>query len=189
LVIHSSAFGARIFGSIFITIGGFFVVGVVWTWIESLMRGQFRFQNDGIGGLVFLALGSMFGIPGVIICWRAKNTDYHFEAKLKRLVVRNRRGETVVPFSVIKYPKVAVSSGASDTDTFGLELVLHDQARELKDGANVIYHGGGYELFKGRIPPSIEMTHISSSGTEGRCSDVAQRINKMLKTSIEGGRL
>src|SRR5262245_26028734 len=180
LVIHSSAFGARIFASIFLGIGGFFAVGVISTWIRALTLGRFEVQNDGIGGLVFLAIGSMFGIPGLIIWLRAKNTDYHFEGKAKRLVVRNRRGETVVPFSMINYPKVSVSSGEGDSDTFGLEMVLHDEARELEDGACVVRRGGEYELFKGRTPASIEMTHMSSSGTESRCNDVAERIKRVL---------
>ena len=169
LVIRSSSMFARILGTIFCALAtGLCLVG------GSAVR------SDVSGSLFVFGFAALIGLPGIIAWWRAKDADYHFRIKERRLVVQCRRGETVVPFSMIVKAEVSVSVCSDGPDSYGLQLILPDEVSQLADGARVITQSGG--LLWRHHPTAIEMTEVLCSGEKTLLTytDLSNQINEVL---------
>ena len=172
LVIRSSSMIARIVGTIFCALAtGLCLVG------GSAIR------SDVIGSLFIFGFAALIGLPGIVAWWRAKDADYHFRIKERRLVVRCRRGETFVPFSMIVKAEVSVHPCSDGPDSYGLQLTLRDEAGQLADGAKVITRSGG--LLWWHHPTAIEMTEVLCSGdkTLATYTELSDQINEVLAPS------
>ena len=173
LVIRSSSMIARIIGTIFCALAtGLCVVG------GSAVR------SDVIGSLFIFGFAALIGLPGIVAWWRAKDADYHFRIKERRLVVQCRRGETVVPFSMIVKAEVSVSACSDGPDSYGLQLILKDEVRQLADGARVITQSSG--LLWWHHPTVIEMTEVLCSGEKTLLTYTAlsNQMNEALVQSV-----
>jgi hypothetical protein len=128
LVIRSHATVAKVVYGCMVVFGGVLCLGAAVSAVVGLMQGS---TSDMVLFLCFFGGGGLlFAVPGAIGYHRAEDSDYHFTGKKRRLIVRRRHGETVIPFSRIVAAEVF--DGGTDSTAYGLRLQLRGTPREME---------------------------------------------------------